>query len=124
MSLTKEQRDELEAYKFADSALAYGVLISAGIGIGLGVSTLATAPVFSTVGGGVGFGSALTFTHFISYEDLYNKHFPNKDNENSNDLKSNYAMNGDYKIRIPSPSFKIKEFVDQIFCNKAEAKLR
>ena len=123
MPLSKEQRDELETYKLADSALAYGVLISAGIGIGFGISTLANAPVFSTVGVGVGFGSALTFTQFISYEGLYKKHSHDKKSLSDIDLKD-YGMNGDSKIRIPSPSFKIKEFVDQIFCNKAEAKLR
>ena len=114
MPLSKEQRDELETYKLADSALAYGVLISAGIGIGFGISTLANAPVFSTVGVGVGFGSALTFTHFISYEGLYKKHSHDKASSSADDLKI-YGMNGDSKNKIPSPSFQIKECVENLF---------
>ncbi len=95
--------------------MACGVLISAGIGIGLALSTITTAPVFSTVGVGVGFGSALTITHFISYEDLYNKHSNDKDSKVGNDDLKTYGMNSDYKIRIPSPSFKIKESVENLF---------
>ncbi len=121
MPLSKEQKDELETYKFADSALAYGVLISAGIGIGLGVSTLANATVFSTLGGGVGFGSALTFTHFISYEDLCKKHSHDKTSLSDIDLKD-YGMNGDSKNKIPSPSFKIKECVENLFMTNAGQK--
>lgn len=101
--------------------MAYGVLISAGIGIGFGLSTLANAPVFSTVGGGVGFGSALTFTQFISYEGLYKKHSHDKKSLSDIDLKD-YGMNVDSKNKIPSPSFKIKECVENLFMTNAGQK--
>ena len=108
--------EDLEFYKFCDSALAFGILIPAGIAVGI-VSAPASIPLASSIGATAGFSLSYAVSDYFSYQELYEMN--RKDNnklpldEEANKEKYNITKNGNFKI--PSPSFEISKLIKKLF---------
>lgn len=115
MKNTKNDKD-LEFHKICDSALAFGILIPAGVGVAL-VSAPISIPLAGAVGATAGFGSAFAVSHLFSYEDLYDVHYKDRESVLDKNMvrernKENYNIIKNNQHKIPSPSFAIKKFIE------------
>jgi len=121
MPMNNEKINELNIYKFCDTALAFGVLIPAGI-VATTVS-LPVAPVFGAViGANIGFLSGFVVSHTFEYKELYEKHKNEKRNIEDTKIEELYNIKKDGSSKIPSPSFAIEKAFKQLFANNNSSK--
>lgn len=126
MFITDEKINELNVYKFCDTALAFGVLIPAGI-----VATAIALPVppvaGAVFGANIGFLGGFFASHKFGYEELYKKHKQEQSENKKHHIENPtieelYNIKKDGSDKIPSPSFAIGKAFKQLFANNNSSK--